>query len=184
MGGVAELHIVVVLFVQAKRSAQMVKPKFSFSWSSTPARAPHSTFPTRAARSKTEMLPRNCCSSFCPSLRRRPTRSWRRKTGEAVLHILRGWLGQQQTSIQCILVYRCDQNLIWVAVAKYQWATLQHGVICSFTLVYLMSSCIHWCGTYTSHCWTELGTNKSTPIPRVSRVKWNLNFTCIYRSFK
>lgn len=68
--------------VQVRRSVRMVKPKFSSSWSFTPARVPHSTFPMRAVHSKTEMLPKNCCSSYCPSSRRKPTRNWRRKTGE------------------------------------------------------------------------------------------------------
>lgn len=81
-GPIAEPHF--VLPAQVKRSAQMAKPKSSSSWSSTLARAPHSTFPTRAARSETERPPKSCCSSFCPSLRRRPTRNWRRRTGEAL----------------------------------------------------------------------------------------------------
>ena len=68
--------------VQVRRSALTAKPKFSFSWSFTPARVPHSTLPMRAPHSKTERLSRNYCSSYCPSSRRKPTRSWKRKTGE------------------------------------------------------------------------------------------------------
>ena len=71
--------------VQVRRSARMVKPKFSSSWCFTPARVPHSTSPMRAPHSKTGRPPRSCCSSCCPSSRRKPTRNWRRKTGETQL---------------------------------------------------------------------------------------------------
>lgn len=71
--------------VQVRRSAQMVKPKSSFSSSFILERAPHSIFLMRAVHSKTETLPKNCCSNFCPNSRKKPTKNLRRKTGDWII---------------------------------------------------------------------------------------------------
>lgn len=82
VGGFYRMHFTFAL--QVRRSVLMAKPKFSFNWSFTPVRAQHSTLPMRALQSKTERLPRNCCSSYCQNSRRKPTKNWRRKTGMTV----------------------------------------------------------------------------------------------------
>ena len=74
---------------QVRRSVQMVKPKSSSSLCFTLGRAAHSTSPTTAALSRTGKLPRTFCNSYCPSLRRRPTRNWRRRIGrnQLIFHL-------------------------------------------------------------------------------------------------